>query len=80
MLERETTNVLNPDSDGDGLSDGLEVKTYGTDPNNEDTDGDGLLDGEEIDAEQTDPFDPDTDGDGLTDARGGQGPIQQILA
>ena len=68
MLERETTNVLNPDSDGDGLSDGLEVKTYGTDPNNEDTDNDGLLDGEEID-EQTDPFNPDTDGDGLTDAQ-----------
>ena len=33
LLERESTQALNPDSDGDGLSDGLEVKTYGTNPN-----------------------------------------------
>lgn len=66
LLEREQTNARNPDSDNDGLTDGLEVKTYGTDPNNEDTDGDGLFDGPEIDA-GTDPFDTDSDGDGLTD-------------
>ena len=66
VLERKATGVLNPDSDDDGLLDGLEVKVYGTDPNIPDTDGDGLFDGAEID-EGTDPFNPDTDGDGLTD-------------
>ena len=66
MLERGATDVLNPDSDDDGLLDGLEVKIYGTDPNIPDTDGDGLFDGAEID-EGTDPFNPDTDGDGLRD-------------
>ena len=63
LLERDSTNALNADSDDDGLTDGLEVKTYGTDPNNEDTDGDGLFDGPEIDA-GTDPFDTDSDDDG----------------
>ena len=60
--------MLNPDSDGDGLSDGLEVKTYGTNPNDNDSDNDGLFDGPEIDA-GTDPFDPDSDDDGLTDGQ-----------
>ena len=68
LLERESTHVLNPDSDGDGLSDGLEVKTYGTNPNDNDSDNDGLFDGPEIDA-GTDPFDPDSDDDGLTDGQ-----------
>jgi hypothetical protein len=40
------TGVLNPDTDGDGLSDGLEVDTYVTNPLMMDTDGDGL--GDEI--------------------------------
>jgi hypothetical protein len=42
------TNPLNPDTDGDGLSDYEEVKIYNTDPLNPDTDGDGYLDGEEV--------------------------------
>ena len=66
LLEREATNARNPDGDGDGLSDGLEVNTYFTNPNNNDTDADGLLDGAEVDA-RTDPFNPDSDGDGLSD-------------
>jgi len=37
-----------PDTDGDGLSDGSEVNTYGTDPLLFDTDGDGLGDGFEV--------------------------------
>lgn len=41
------TDPNNPDTDGDGLSDGEEINTYNTDPNNPDTDGDGLSDGEE---------------------------------
>ncbi len=45
------------DSDGDGLPDGCEVQTYGTDPNRADSDGDGVLDGSE-----------DANGDGITNA------------
>ena len=55
-----------PDSDGDGLSDG-EEESIGTDPNNDDTDGDGLLDGEEVKEHKTDPNNPDSDNDGLID-------------
>ncbi|MGB2402349.1 MAG: BACON domain-containing protein [Akkermansiaceae bacterium] len=74
LLERDQTNPLDSDSDDDGLTDGLEVKTYGTDPNEEDTDGDGLNDGPEIDA-GTDPFDTDSDDDGRTDGEEVNGPI-----
>jgi len=73
------TNPLNPDSDGDGIMDGLEF-SIGTDPIQPDTDGDGMDDGWEL----TYGFDPvthnsetprtdddgtaDPDGDGLTNA------------
>lgn len=49
-----STDPMNPDTDGDGLSDGDEVNKYGTDPLNPDTDGDGYSDGLEI-AMGTDP-------------------------
>ena len=39
------TDPMNPDTDGDGLTDGHEVLTTGTDPKNPDTDGDGVKDG-----------------------------------
>lgn len=55
------------DSDGDGLSDGDEVKKYGTDPNDQDTDRDGLSDGDEVKKYGTDPNDQDTDRDGSSD-------------
>lgn len=55
-----------PDSDGDGLTDTVEL-ALGTDPNNPDTDGDGLGDGAEVNAYGTDPLAADTDGDGLSD-------------
>jgi outer membrane protein OmpA-like peptidoglycan-associated protein len=68
------TDPANPDTDGDGLKDGAEVKTTGTDPLDDDTDDDGLLDGTEdadangqVDAGETDPLDPDTDGDAIQD-------------
>ena len=66
---------INPDIDGDGITNDDETNIYGTDPNNPDTDGDGIDDGVEI-ANGTDPLDQcdpmgaftdDTDGDGLTD-------------
>jgi outer membrane protein OmpA-like peptidoglycan-associated protein len=62
------TDPRNPDTDGDGLNDGEEVKTYRTDPKNPDTDGDGIADGMEVKDSHTDPTKADTDGDGLNDA------------
>jgi outer membrane protein OmpA-like peptidoglycan-associated protein len=61
------TDPKNPDTDGDGLTDGDEVLIYFTDPLKKDTDGDGLTDGEEINKYKTDPLKKDTDGDGLSD-------------
>jgi gliding motility-associated-like protein len=68
------TDNTNPDTDGDGFTDGEEVDN-GTDPLNEcspptagsdDCDGDGLTNDQEI-AIGTDPADPDTDNDNLSD-------------
>ena len=61
------TDFFTADSDGDGLADGLEVNTYGTEPTEADTDGDGIADGPEVNQYQTDPTLADTDEDGLTD-------------
>ena len=52
------TNPEKDDTDGDGLSDYIEIYGVCTDPINTDTDGDGILDGNE-----------DTDSDGLTNLR-----------
>lgn len=49
------TDLENNDSDGDGVSDGEEVKEFGSDPNDTDTDNDGLTDREEIRILGTDP-------------------------
>ena len=75
MVDPGETDPDNPDTDGDGLSDGLEVNAENpTDPTNPDTDGDGLPDGVEdrtpdgrFEPGETDPNNPDTDGDGLFD-------------
>jgi hypothetical protein len=48
-------NPVGSDSDGDGLSDGEELNTYGTNPLNEDTDGDGKNDGYEVNVYGQDP-------------------------
>ncbi len=61
------TDPENPDTDGDALKDGEEVRTYITNPLNPDTDGDSLTDGEEVKTYSTDPLKSDTDGDGLKD-------------
>jgi outer membrane protein OmpA-like peptidoglycan-associated protein len=61
------TDPENPDTDGDGLKDGEEVRTYFTNPKNPDSDGDSLKDGEEVHTYKTEPSKPDTDGDSLND-------------
>ncbi|MCH2421267.1 MAG: hypothetical protein MK215_04905 [Candidatus Poseidoniia archaeon] len=68
------TDPQNPDTDGGGQKDGLEVLVDGTDPNDGtdddlsafDDDNDGLTNGEEV-LYGTDPNDPDSDNDGLKD-------------
>lgn len=60
------TDPFCDDTDGDTLSDGDEVSTYGTDPLIIDTDGDGLEDPDEI-YFNTDPNVTDTDGNGISD-------------
>lgn len=42
------TNPNNFDTDGDGLTDKVEVRIYHTDPLKKDTDGDGYNDGDEV--------------------------------
>ena len=54
------------DTDGDGISDGIEVGIYGSDPRSVDTDADGLSDAQEV-ALGTALNNQDSDGDGLLD-------------
>lgn len=61
------TDLLNPDSDGDGLLDGEEVNEHDTDPNRADSDDDGVLDPDEL-RFGSDPRRADSDEDGLSDA------------
>jgi hypothetical protein len=75
------TDPGNPDTDGDGLEDGVETNTgtfvdandTGSDPLDPDTDGDGLSDGSEVTTTWTDPTDADPDGDGICDGSGAVG-------
>ncbi len=63
------TDPLNPDTDGDGLSDYDELFVHGTNPLLADTDGDGLPDGWEIQHGLNPRFNDaadDLDGDGLS--------------
>jgi len=64
---RMGTSMFNFDSDYDGLSDGDELNTYGTDPLKSDSDNDGLNDYKELQTYQTNPLDDDQDNDGLND-------------
>jgi hypothetical protein len=59
------TDPNNPDSDGEGLTDGFEVLN-GLNPNDIDTDDDELTDSWEV-TNNLDPKDPDMDDDGLLD-------------
>lgn len=51
-------NAVEPDIDGDGLDDGVEAKSLGTNRWLFDTDGDGYGDGDEVLKWGTDPLDP----------------------
>ena len=59
IAPEDETQKAGQDTDGDGLSDRMEITQYGTEFDNDDTDGDGLLDGWEV-ANGLDPLD---DGD-----------------
>lgn len=65
------TDPTNPDTDGDTLADGDEVRVFGTNPTARDTDGDTVSDGDELNPEVggcvSSPTNPDTDGDGNPD-------------
>ncbi len=71
------TNPNNPDTDGDGIPDGMEVFTTKTNPLLADTDRDGLSDSCEdnnkngtMEKDETSPLVADTDRDGLCDGNG----------
>ena len=68
----DLTNMMDPDSDNDGLGDLEEIETHGTDPDNPDTDNDGYDDKEELDT-LTDPLDPYS-------SPGGGGPLDYYQA
>ena len=75
IVDAGETNPYNPDTDGDGLSDGAEANIFGTNPLVQDSDGDGLLDGAEVKtttAARTDPRVADMDGDGRNDNLGNE--------
>ena len=61
------TDPYNPDTNGDGIPDGIEYLS-GLDPTNMDMDGDGLTNAQEL-AMGTNPFSADTDGDGVPDGQ-----------
>lgn len=60
------TDPLNPDTNGNGIADGIEASNGSSDGGNPDTDGDGIANWIEI-ANGMDPFNPDSDGDGVPD-------------
>ncbi|MBD3189190.1 MAG: hypothetical protein GF308_01025 [Candidatus Heimdallarchaeota archaeon] len=61
------TDLSNPDCDGDGVPDGIEIHSNYTNPIFTDTDWDELTDGEEINTFLSDPLRMDTDRDSLLD-------------
>ena len=69
LITLSDEELMERDSDGDGLSDYDEIYIYGTDPLNPDTDGDGLSDYDEIFLYGTDPLKIDSAGNGFTDGQ-----------
>ncbi len=64
--EVHLTDPLDPDTDDDGLFDGVEIG-LGSNPLAADSDSDTLSDGDEVNLHKTDPLSADSDNDGLTD-------------
>lgn len=62
------SSPFDSDTDGDGITDGLEVNKYNTNPTRVDTDNDGINDTVEIKT-KTDANQKDTDNDGLGDGK-----------
>lgn len=62
-----TFQVVDADSDADGLLNSYELSISHTDPQNPDSDSDGINDGSEVNTYRTNPLISDTDGDGLND-------------
>ncbi len=63
----DETDPADPDSDGDGLVDGLEAAVWGTLPYEADSDFDGVIDGDEVFFWRSDPLNDDSDFDGVID-------------
>jgi hypothetical protein len=61
------TNPLDPDTDADGLSDGVEVLFWGSDPLLAHSDGDGIVDGVDNCPIVDNPLQADADQDGIGD-------------
>jgi len=61
------TDPKKADTDGDGLTDGEEVRKYHTNPLQPDSDGDALSDGVEVVTHKSDLLNTDSDKDGLGD-------------
>ncbi|NVJ58768.1 MAG: thrombospondin type 3 repeat-containing protein [Gammaproteobacteria bacterium] len=61
------SNPKERDTDGDGISDFVEINTLGTSATDADTDNDGISDYDEIHTHNTDPLDSDSDNDGVSD-------------
>ena len=61
-----TSDPYNPDTDGDGMTDG-EENARSMDPRTDDTDADLVLDADEVFTWRSDPCDQDSDDDGFAD-------------
>jgi len=67
LMSLPDEQLMERDTDGDGLNDYAEIYDHGTNPLAPDTDSDGINDYDEINEHGTDALNSDTDSDGLTD-------------
>ncbi|MDX1590396.1 MAG: OmpA family protein [Balneolaceae bacterium] len=67
LMSLSDEELMQRDSDGDGLNDYDEIYVYETSPLSPDTDDDGLNDYAEVMTHGTDPLSADSDDDGLSD-------------
>ena len=67
LMSLSDEELMQRDSDGDGLNDYDEIYVYETSPLSPDSDDDGLNDYDEVMTHGTDPLSADSDDDGLSD-------------